>query len=61
MNLINKEKINRTLNSQMADDRIARVFNSFQNVLFTSSFGITSAVLFAYYKPYSAEMSGLFY
>lgn len=45
MYLVNKEKINRSLSSKITDARLAQVFNSFDNVLFTSSFGTTSAVL----------------
>ncbi|MGK7370802.1 MAG: phosphoadenosine phosphosulfate reductase domain-containing protein [Candidatus Halalkalibacterium sp. M3_1C_030] len=45
MRLLNKEKINKALTSQIVDARVARVFNSFKNVLVTSSFGTTSAVL----------------
>ncbi|MDZ7681360.1 MAG: phosphoadenylyl-sulfate reductase [Fodinibius sp.] len=45
MYLVNKEKINQSLSAKIVDARIAQVFNSFKNVLFTSSFGTTSAVL----------------
>ena len=45
MYLVNKEKINRSLSAKIVDARVAQVFNSFKDVLFTSSFGTTSAVL----------------
>ena len=45
MYLVNKEKINQSLSTKIVDARIAQVFNSFRNVLVTSSFGTTSAVL----------------
>lgn len=45
MYLVNKEKINRSLSAKIVDARIAQVFNSFKDVLVTSSFGTTSAVL----------------
>lgn len=45
MYLVNKEKINRSLTAKIVDARVAQVFNSFQDVLVTSSFGTTSAVL----------------
>lgn len=45
MYLVNKEKINQSLTTKIVDARIAQVFNSFRNVLVTSSFGTTSAVL----------------
>lgn len=45
MYLVNKEKVNRSLSSGIVDARVARVFNSFKEVLVTSSFGTTSAVL----------------
>lgn len=43
--VIDKAKINGTLTSKIVDARVAQVFNSFKNVLITSSFGATSAVL----------------
>lgn len=45
MYLVNKEKINRSLSAKIVDARVAQVFNSFRDVLVTSSFGTTSAVL----------------
>lgn len=45
MYLVNKEKINRLLSAKIVDARVAHIFNSFTNVLITSSFGTTSAVL----------------
>ena len=45
MRLLNKEKINKALTPKIVDARVAQVFNSFKNVLVTSSFGTTSAVL----------------
>lgn len=45
MYLVNKEKINRSLSTKIVDARVAQVFNSFEKVLVTSSFGTTSAVL----------------
>jgi phosphoadenosine phosphosulfate reductase len=45
MYLVNKEKINRSLSAKIVDARVAQVFNSFGDVLVTSSFGTTSAVL----------------
>ena len=45
MYLVNKEKINRSLSAKIVDARVAQVFNSFKEVLVTSSFGTTSAVL----------------
>ncbi|HKK45504.1 MAG TPA: phosphoadenylyl-sulfate reductase [Balneolaceae bacterium] len=45
MYLVNKEKINRSLSAKIVDARVAQVFNSFKDVLVTSSFGTTSAVL----------------
>ncbi len=45
MYLVNKEKINRSLSAKIVDARVAQVFNSFKDVLFTSSFGTTSGVL----------------
>lgn len=45
MYLVNKEKINRSLSAKIVDARLAQVFNSFRDVLVTSSFGITSAVM----------------
>ncbi|MBN2732295.1 MAG: phosphoadenylyl-sulfate reductase [Balneolaceae bacterium] len=45
MYLVNKEKINQSLSAKIVDARVAQVFNSFKDVLVTSSFGITSAVL----------------
>lgn len=43
--VVNKAKINRSLSSKLVDARVAHVFNSFQDVLVTSSFGTTSSVL----------------
>ncbi|HYW35559.1 MAG TPA: phosphoadenylyl-sulfate reductase [Balneolaceae bacterium] len=43
--LINKEKINQSLSTKIVDARVAQIFNSFGDVLVTSSFGVTSAVL----------------
>lgn len=45
MYLVNKEKINRSLSAKIVDARVTQVFNTFGNVLVTSSFGATSAVL----------------
>jgi len=45
MYLVDKEKINRSLSTKIVDARVAQVFNSFKNVLVTSSFGTSSAVL----------------
>ena len=45
MYLVNKEKINQLLSTKIVDARIAQVFNSFKEVLVTSSFGTTLAVL----------------
>lgn len=45
MYLVNKEKINRSLSAKIVDARVAQVFNSFRDVLVTSSFGTTSAVI----------------
>ncbi len=45
MYLVNKEKINRSLSAKIVDARVAQIFNSFKDVLVTSSFGTTSAVL----------------
>lgn len=42
---VDKAQINRSLTSKIVDARVAQVFNSFKNVLVTSSFGTTSAVL----------------
>lgn len=45
MYLVNKEKINRSLSAKIVDAMVAQVFNSFKDILVTSSFGTTSAVL----------------
>jgi len=45
MYLVNKEKINRSLSTKIVDARVAQIFNTFQDVLVTSSFGTTSAVM----------------
>lgn len=45
MYLVNKEKINRSLSAKIVDARVAQVFNTFRDVLVTSSFGTTSVVL----------------
>ena len=45
MYLVNKEKINKLLSAKIVDARVAQVFNSFNRVLVTSSFGTSSAVL----------------
>lgn len=45
MHLVDKEKINRSLSAKIVDARVTQVFNTFENVLVTSSFGATSAVL----------------
>lgn len=45
MYLINKEKINRSLSAKIVDARVAHVFNTYRDILITSSFGTTSAVL----------------
>jgi|SRR5690625_4284463 len=45
MYLVNKEKVNRSLSAKIVDARVAQIFNSFESVLVTSSFGTTSAVL----------------
>ncbi|MDZ7691566.1 MAG: phosphoadenosine phosphosulfate reductase family protein [Balneolaceae bacterium] len=43
--VVNKAKINRSLSTKLVDARVAQVFNTFNDVLVTSSFGTTSAVL----------------
>ncbi|MDX1639105.1 MAG: phosphoadenosine phosphosulfate reductase family protein, partial [Balneolaceae bacterium] len=43
--VVDKAKINRSLSSKLVDARVAQVFNTFEHVLVTSSFGTTSAVL----------------
>ncbi len=45
MTLSNKDKINRSLIPKIVDARVTQVFNSFNRVLVTSSFGTSSAVL----------------
>lgn len=45
MQLLNKDKLNKALTPKIVDARIAQVFNSFEDVLVTSSFGTSSAVL----------------
>lgn len=45
MHLVNKEKINKSLSAKIVDARVTQVFNSFNDVLMTSSFGTTSVVL----------------
>jgi phosphoadenosine phosphosulfate reductase len=45
MYLVNKEKINKSLSAKIVDARVAQVFNTFRDVLVTSSFGTTSVVL----------------
>lgn len=45
MYLVNKEKINQALSTKIVDARVAQIFNSFENVLVTSSFGTSSAIL----------------
>jgi phosphoadenosine phosphosulfate reductase len=45
MYLVNKEKINRSLSAKIVDARVAQIFNSFEDLLVTSSFGTTSVVL----------------
>jgi len=45
MYLVNKEKINQSLSAKIVDARVAQVFNTFRDVLVTSSFGTTSAVI----------------
>lgn len=45
MHLVNREKINRSLSTKIVDARVTQVFNTFERVLVTSSFGTTSAVL----------------
>lgn len=40
-----RAKINQSLAPKLVDARVTQVFNSFENVLVTSSFGTTSAVL----------------
>ena len=45
MYLVNKEKINKSLSTKIVDARVAQVFNTFKDVLVTSSFGTTSVVL----------------
>ncbi|MDX1618840.1 MAG: phosphoadenylyl-sulfate reductase [Balneolaceae bacterium] len=42
---VDRARINRSLTSKIVDARVAQVFNSFKDVLVTSSFGTTSAVL----------------
>lgn len=42
---VDKARINRSLTSKIVDARVAQIFNSFKNILVTSSFGTTSAVL----------------
>lgn len=43
--VVNKEKFNRSLSTKLVDARVTQVFNTFNDVLVTSSFGTTSAVL----------------
>lgn len=45
MRLLDKDKLNKALTSKIVDARITQVFNSFEKVLVTSSFGTSSAVL----------------
>lgn len=45
MNLVDKKKINRSLSAKLVDARVAHTFNYYKDVLVTSSFGTTSAVL----------------
>ncbi len=42
---IRKEQINKSLSPKIVDARVAYTFNAFDNVLVTSSFGTTSAIL----------------
>ena len=42
---VNRQRINQLLSPKIVDARVAQVFNTFKNVLVTSSFGTTSAVL----------------
>ncbi|MDR8394165.1 phosphoadenylyl-sulfate reductase [Aliifodinibius sp. S!AR15-10] len=43
--VVDKTELNRTLSPKLVDARVAQVFNTFKEVLVTSSFGTTSAVL----------------
>lgn len=45
MYLVNKEKINQALSTKIVDARVAQIFNTFDKVLVTSSFGTSSAIL----------------
>lgn len=45
MYLVNKEKINEMLSAKIVDARVAHVFNTFKDVLVTSSFGTSSIIL----------------
>ncbi|MDX1671650.1 MAG: phosphoadenylyl-sulfate reductase [Balneolaceae bacterium] len=45
MYLVDKEKLNRSFSSKIVEARVAQIFNSFDRILVTSSFGTTSAVL----------------
>ncbi len=45
MHLLNKEKVNSSLAPKIVDARVTQIFNTFNKVLVTSSFGTTSAVL----------------
>jgi len=42
---VDRARINRSLTSKIVDARVTQIFNSFEHVLVTSSFGTTSAVL----------------
>lgn len=45
MHLLNKEKVNSSLAPKIVDARVTQIFNTFDKVMVTSSFGTTSAVL----------------
>lgn len=45
MGALKKERLNRSLSPKIVDARVAYIFNTFDNVLLTSSFGTTSAIL----------------
>ena len=45
MQVLNKVEINRSLSTKIVDARVAHAFNAHKNVLITSSFGTTSAIM----------------
>lgn len=45
MYLVNSERVNRSMAPKIVDARVTQIFNTFGQVLVTSSFGTTSAVL----------------